>query len=77
MRFFVEGQGLFWFHKDDTSDEVFSVLCQKGDLISVPANIKHWFDLGDTPKVRAIRVFTDPAGWVPNYTGTGIEQRYC
>jgi 1,2-dihydroxy-3-keto-5-methylthiopentene dioxygenase len=76
VRFFVEGQGLFWFHKEGRTEEVFSVLCETGDLISVPANTKHWFDLGPHPKVRAIRVFTDQAGWVPNYTNSGIEQRY-
>lgn len=76
VRFFVEGEGLFWFHKDGRAEEVFSVLCEKGDLISVPANTKHWFDLGPHPRVRAIRVFTDQAGWVPNYTNSGIEERY-
>jgi 1,2-dihydroxy-3-keto-5-methylthiopentene dioxygenase len=76
VRFFVEGQGLFWFHLDRREDEVFALLCQKGDLISVPANTKHWFDLGTYPAVRAIRIFTDQAGWVPQYTNSGIEQRY-
>ncbi len=76
VRFFVEGKGLFWFHKDSEEDEVFSVLCEQGDMISVPANCKHWFDLGENPRVRAIRVFTDAAGWVPHYTNSGIDQRY-
>ncbi|HJT20221.1 MAG TPA: hypothetical protein VJ746_07110 [Nitrospira sp.] len=76
VRMFVEGEGLFWFHLERPEDEVFSLLCQKGDLISVPANTKHWFDLGDNPNVRAIRIFTDQAGWVPHYTDSGIEQRY-
>src|SRR3989338_1518681 len=44
VRFFVEGQGLFWFHLPETP--VFSVLCQKGDLLSVPAGMQHWFDMG-------------------------------
>ena len=76
VRLFVEGEGVFWFHREDKKDEVFSALCEKGDLISVPANHKHWFDLGKNPKVRAIRVFTDEAGWVPHYTNSGIDQRY-
>jgi len=76
VRVFVEGQGLFWFHKEGRDDEVFALLCEQGDLISVPANTKHWFDLGDPPKVRAIRIFTDQAGWVPHYTNSGIDQRY-
>ncbi|MDJ0834967.1 MAG: cupin domain-containing protein [Acidobacteriota bacterium] len=75
VRYFVEGQGLFWFNLG--SDEpVFSVLCQAGDLISVPANTRHWFDLGEEPHVRAIRVFIDPSGWVPHYTESGIDKMY-
>jgi len=76
VRVFVEGQGFFWFHKEGLDDEVFALLCERGDLISVPANTKHWFDLGDPPKVCAIRIFTDQAGWVPQYTNSGIDQRY-
>jgi 1,2-dihydroxy-3-keto-5-methylthiopentene dioxygenase len=76
IRFFVEGQGMFWFHKERIADEVFALFCKPGDLISVPANTKHWFDLGDSPKVCAIRIFTDQAGWVPRYTESGIEQQY-
>jgi 1,2-dihydroxy-3-keto-5-methylthiopentene dioxygenase len=76
VRVFVEGQGIFWFHKEGRDDEVFALLCEQGDLISVPANTKHWFDLGDPPRVRAIRIFTDQAGWVPHYTNSGIDQRY-
>jgi 1,2-dihydroxy-3-keto-5-methylthiopentene dioxygenase len=79
VRCFVEGTGLFWFHNLNEAsgdDEVFSVLCEKGDLLSVPAGIKHWFDCGERPSVTAIRIFTDRAGWVPEYTGTGIERQY-
>jgi 1,2-dihydroxy-3-keto-5-methylthiopentene dioxygenase len=77
VRVFVEGQGFFWFHnKEEQEEEVFALLCEQGDLISVPANTKHWFDLGKSPKVWAIRLFTDQAGWVPHYTNSGIDQRY-
>jgi 1,2-dihydroxy-3-keto-5-methylthiopentene dioxygenase len=76
VRVFVEGQGLFWFHMDGHDDEVFALLCEQDDLISVPANTKHWFDLGDSPNVCAIRIFTNQAGWVPHYTNSGIDQRY-
>lgn len=76
VRVFVEGQGCFWFHKEGCDNEVFALLCKQGDLISVPTDTKHWFDLGDPPKVRAIRIFTNHAGWVPHYTNSGIDQRY-
>ena len=76
VRYFVEGEGAFWFHKESPVDEVFSVHCTAGDLLSVPAHTKHWFILGANPQVCAIRIFTDQAGWVPQYTDSGIEQRY-
>jgi 1,2-dihydroxy-3-keto-5-methylthiopentene dioxygenase len=75
IRFFVDGEGLFWFNLAD--EDVFNVLCQKGDLISVPAGTKHWFDAGETnPFVKAIRIFIDMSGWVPHYTSSQIEKRY-
>jgi len=75
VRFFVDGKGLFWFNPGD-GNPVFALLCQAGDLLSVPAEACHWFDLGDNPRVKAIRIFTDAAGWVAHYTGSGIDERY-
>ncbi len=75
IRFFVDGQGLFWFHINE--QPIFNVLCQRGDLISVPIGTKHWFDAGkDEPFVKAIRIFTDTAGWTPHYTNSGTEKKY-
>ena len=75
IRFFVDGQGFFWFNLEGAP--VFNVLCQKGDLISVPAGTKHWFDAGaNDPFVKAIRIFIDQSGWIPEYTGSGIDQKY-
>lgn len=75
IRFFVDGEGTFWFHLEN--GEIFNLLCQKGDLISVPSGTKHWFDAGEVnPFVKAIRIFIDMSGWVPHYTGSGIEQKF-
>ena len=63
VRFFVEGAGLFCLHLDG---KIFQILCEKNDLISVPANTRHWFDMGSAPHFTAIRVFDNPphaAGW--------------
>lgn len=73
VRFFVEGQGLFYLH---VGDKVYTVLCEKGDLISVPAGTTHWFDMGPNPNLRAIRLFTNPSGWVANFTGNPIAERF-
>ena len=43
IRFFVDGCGLFYMHFEE---EVISVMCKRGDLIGVPAQTKHWFDMG-------------------------------
>ena len=36
----------------------------------------HWFDLCSDRRIRAIRLFQDPAGWTPHYTGSGVDANY-
>ncbi len=52
------------------------VLCTRGDLISVPAKTRHWFDMGPRPEFKAIRLFITPEGWVANYTGDKIADGF-
>lgn len=73
VRFFVAGQGLFSLH---IGDRVYEVLCTRGDLIRVPANTAHWFDMGPSPSFTAIRLFNNPDGWVANFTGSDIASHY-
>ncbi|UYY77913.1 1,2-dihydroxy-3-keto-5-methylthiopentene dioxygenase [Sphingomonas sp. R1] len=73
VRFFVEGQGLFTLH---LNNRVYAVLCEEGDLISVPAGTPHWFDMGPTPRFAAIRLFTNPDGWIAQFTGDAIADRF-
>jgi 1,2-dihydroxy-3-keto-5-methylthiopentene dioxygenase len=73
VRFFVAGSGLFYLHVDA---KVYLVLCEQGDLISVPANTTHWFDMGSAPCFKCIRLFTTPEGWVANFTGSDIAGRF-
>lgn len=73
VRFFVEGAGLFCLH---IGDEVFRVLCEKNDLISVPAHTPHWFDMGSEPNFTAIRIFDNPEGWIAQFTGDDIASAY-
>ena len=72
VRFFVEGSGAFYLHGPDT---VYQMICTQGDLISVPAGLKHWFDMGPAPFFTAVRLFTNPDGWVAQFTGDPIAQR--
>ena len=73
VRFFVDGQGLFFIH---AGNRVYAILCSQGDLISVPANTPHWFDMGPAPRLKCIRLFTTPEGWVANYTGSAIAKQF-
>jgi len=42
----------------------------------VPAGTKHWFDMGSAPQFTAIRFFDNPAGWVAEFTGDPIADRF-
>jgi 1,2-dihydroxy-3-keto-5-methylthiopentene dioxygenase len=73
VRFFVEGRGQFYLHKQG---KVYSLLCEQGDLISIPAGMAHWFDMGEKPDLKCIRFFTTPEGWVADFTGEAIADRF-
>ena len=73
VRFFVEGRGLFCLH---IGPEVLQVLCEAEDFLRVPAGTRHWFDMGSQPRFSAIRFFDNPAGWVAQFTGDPIAERY-
>jgi 1,2-dihydroxy-3-keto-5-methylthiopentene dioxygenase len=73
VRFFVEGSAMFYLHADA---RVHMVLCERNDLISVPAGMRHWFDMGPKPYFTVIRLFTTPEGWVARFTGDPIAARF-
>lgn len=73
IRFFVHGAGNFIMH---VNGHVYDAHCVQGDLISVPAHTRHWFDAGDAPFFTALRVFTDTSGWVAHFTGDSISERF-
>jgi len=73
VRFFVAGQGQFTLH---IGDKVYEVLCERGDLIGVPDNTRHWFDMSERPYFIAIWLFTNKEGWVANFTGSDIAEGF-
>jgi 1,2-dihydroxy-3-keto-5-methylthiopentene dioxygenase len=72
-RLFAEGSGAFYLHIDG---KVLVVVCERGDYLRVPAGTRHWFDMGPDPEFTAVRLFTDPAGWVASFTGEAIADRF-
>lgn len=64
VRFVVDGSGIFTIRKGNL---IFDVTVTSGDLLGVPAYTRHWFDLTSERKIKCIRIFRDPAGWVAIY----------
>jgi 1,2-dihydroxy-3-keto-5-methylthiopentene dioxygenase len=64
VRFIVDGEGIFTVQRDG---QWYDILVRAGDVIAVPAGTRHWFTLTDLRHVKAVRLFTDPAGWVAIY----------
>jgi 1,2-dihydroxy-3-keto-5-methylthiopentene dioxygenase len=73
VRFFVAGRGCFYLHFEP---EVLAVVCESGDVLSVPAGTRHWFDMGTRPDFTAIRFFEREDGWIGDFTGDAIGQRF-
>ena len=74
VRYIIEGHGLF--HIRPADGPVFAIEVGEGDLILVPQGTRHWFDLCGDRRIRAIRLFQNPAGWAPRYTDSGIDHEF-
>jgi 1,2-dihydroxy-3-keto-5-methylthiopentene dioxygenase len=74
VRFFVEGAARFYLHK---AGKVFLFDAEAGDLIRVPAQTAHWFDMGPSPRFTALRLFVSPDGWEAHFTGSPIAERFA
>jgi 1,2-dihydroxy-3-keto-5-methylthiopentene dioxygenase len=73
-RFFARGSGVFYLR---ANGKVNAVFCEAGDVISVPANTTHWFDMGTRPEYVSVRFFHDDDGWVGNFTGSEIAKDFA
>jgi 1,2-dihydroxy-3-keto-5-methylthiopentene dioxygenase len=68
LRIFVDGRGLFHVSLPGAG---LAVLCEAGDWLSVPAGVAHRFDGGRVAAFDALRLFTQPDGWLADFTGAG------
>ena len=71
VRFIVRGRGLFHIHPAD--GPLTAVEVEPGDLLGVPRGTRHWFDLCADRRIRAIRLFRDPAASPQSYPRQGLE----
>ena len=64
------GRGLFNLH---IGEHVFAVLCEKDDLLSLPAGTRYWFDQGAFPHLLALEL---RKGAVAVATGDAIASAF-
>ena len=65
VRFVLEGGGIFDIRSKE--DRMFRIEVEAGDLIVVPKDRNHRFELTSARHIRCVRLFQDKAGWVPHY----------
>ena len=73
-RFILQGRGVF--HINPVDRPVYAIEVWAGDMISVPMGTRHWFDLCNDRRIRAIRLFQDTSGWTPHYLADGVHSGY-
>lgn len=73
VRWFVAGRGLLYLRVDEY---VYAVLCEKHDLISLPAGTPQWFDAGEHPYLVAIRLCATADGLRAVASGDGLASRF-
>ena len=65
VRFVVQGRGVFALFP--AAAPAMEIELHPGDFILLPRGFRHLFRLCEDRRITAIRLFTDPAGWVAHY----------
>ncbi|WP_437880921.1 acireductone dioxygenase [Pseudomonas sp. LRF_L74] len=73
LRLFVAGRGLVNLHIGDC---VYAILCERNDLLTIPAGTRHWLDIGESAHIVLIRLFRTPAGRQAEFTGDPVAQGF-
>jgi 1,2-dihydroxy-3-keto-5-methylthiopentene dioxygenase len=71
VRYIIDGEGEFGFVLPTGEQALLKI--GPGDFIRIPKNTEHWFVLTEKRCIKAIRYFSDTAGWVPKYTSTKVK----
>jgi 1,2-dihydroxy-3-keto-5-methylthiopentene dioxygenase len=76
VRYIIDGRGVFHIHPQQQQGSIVEIEVEAGDLIRVPRDTLHWFNLCSDRQIRAIRLFKDISGWTPHYTHSAIDRKY-
>lgn len=67
VRYILDGGGYFGLIDANGRQALLEV--EAGEYINVPAGAEHWFELGTYRRVKAVRYFSQSAGWNAEFTG--------
>ena len=71
VRYILDGEGLYGFF--DAEGQECLVPVRAGDFVRIPAGIEHRFTLTAARRIKALRLFSETAGWVAQYTGRPVQ----
>lgn len=71
---FVAGQALLSLH---AGEMVFQLLCERGDLLVIPAGTRHWLDVGSQENCVLIRVLGSVEGGQVTLSGDPIAAGFA
>ena len=66
VRFVAAGRGIFYL-KHKSADDYYECEVHPGDMIVVPENTWHYFELCDDKSIACVRIFKTKEGWVANF----------
>lgn len=72
--YFTHGRAGFHLRADD--DRVLTLVSEPGDLVSIPAGTRHWFDMGRPADFCSFRLYLTTAGFDGDFTGDPIADGY-
>lgn len=69
IRFTLEGEGIFGIvlGEGKSNETTIEIFCSKGDLISIPAYTRHWFELSQKHTMKCARIFKANPQWQAIY----------
>jgi 1,2-dihydroxy-3-keto-5-methylthiopentene dioxygenase len=75
VRYIIDERRVFHIHPQQ-QDSIVEIEVEAGDLIGVPCDTLHWFDLCSNRQIRGICLFKDISGWTPHYTYSAFDRKY-
>ncbi len=73
VRFVASGRGLLNMR---IGEYVYALVAERTDLVSLPAGIAQWFDIGEQPQLVMLRLFETEEGRKPQLVGNDSSRLY-